>query len=360
MQIDFHHAVTYVAARLAGFEHGNAEVISYCAQYVDDAINGGTITFDNNAMYTRICSAHRMLDTRNWDELQNHHVWIPFHFLPGNGGLPAGGRPAGGFIEKIICRPGSPVAMDMVQACIADKESPYGLHRLGITMHVYADTWAHQGFAGVIHEVNRVSVLDDMEEQPKSKWGKFKEAVKDLWTKVESKFVKDALPLGHGSALAYPDMPYLQWKYRDYKGNRVRRDNTEDFMAAAEAMCRVMQRYRNVPASGIPGDEKMKIRELLSTIQDENGDQRHAKWLQAIEKGFFSFGPVRLDYQAKGLDSWKCRALGTPKEIDAAGERYRYSDSFLTNDWKMFHDALQAHRFAVIYDILPRYGICAA
>ena len=41
MQIDFHHAVTYVAARAAEFDHPEAEKIAYCAQYVDDAVKTG-------------------------------------------------------------------------------------------------------------------------------------------------------------------------------------------------------------------------------------------------------------------------------------------------------------------------------
>ena len=90
MQIDFHHTVTYVAARAAGFGHREGETIAYCAQYVDDAVNSGTIRFLNGAMYSRISSAHKMLDYRNFEKLANHHVWLPFHFLPGNGGLLTG------------------------------------------------------------------------------------------------------------------------------------------------------------------------------------------------------------------------------------------------------------------------------
>ena len=50
MQKDFHHAVTYTVARLATFGHREAETIAYCAQYVDDATNNGTVKFGNNAM----------------------------------------------------------------------------------------------------------------------------------------------------------------------------------------------------------------------------------------------------------------------------------------------------------------------
>ena len=84
MQIDFHHSVTYVLSRIAGFLHSEASIIAYCAQYVDDATNSGIIHFDNGWSFDRICSAHKLLDYRNFQELANHHVWIPFHFLPGN------------------------------------------------------------------------------------------------------------------------------------------------------------------------------------------------------------------------------------------------------------------------------------
>src|SRR5262245_26632229 len=109
MQIDFHHGVTYVVARLAGFDHRESEIVAYAAQYVDDATNAGTLIFDNGAMYERISSAHKMLDYRNFEELANHRVWIPFHFLPGNGGMPAGTDPPGTFIDKLRCTPDSPV-----------------------------------------------------------------------------------------------------------------------------------------------------------------------------------------------------------------------------------------------------------
>ena len=100
-----------------------------------------------------------MLDYRNFKELANHEVWIPFHFLPGNDGLQAGKDPSGKFINKIICEPNSYIAQDMIHSCIENKNTLYGLHRLGITMHVYADTWAHQGFAGVNHKVNNASKI---------------------------------------------------------------------------------------------------------------------------------------------------------------------------------------------------------
>lgn len=43
MQIDFHHATTYVLARMASFPHEEADIIAYSAQYVDDCTNGGLL-----------------------------------------------------------------------------------------------------------------------------------------------------------------------------------------------------------------------------------------------------------------------------------------------------------------------------
>lgn len=364
MQIDFHHAATYVIARYAGFGHHEAGIVAYCAQYVDDATNSGAIKFKNGAMYSRISSAHKALDYRHFNQLASHYVWIPFHFLPGNGGKPAGENPSGSFIEKLICRPNSYVARDMVRACILEKDKLYGLHRLGITMHVYADTWAHQGFAGVIHEVNDIRALNERGEEDCEFLEKMKGFFGGVFDRGASKFVGDALPLGHGAALSCPDKPYLTWMYKDHRGRVVERNNTSAFVEAAEQMCHAMQCYRaadpDADVSGLPQQGREKIEELLSSITGENGDDRHEKWIEKIAEGYFDFPAAELSYCAKGVGSWKYLALSTRGFKDRASDVYPYTPLFLSCDWKLFHDALQDHRFYVVHNLLPRYGICAA
>lgn len=354
MQIDFHHGVTYVLARLAGFEHGAAETIAYAAQYVDDATNGGCVTFDNGAMYARISSAHRMLDYRNLQELANHRVWIPFHFLPGNCGLPAGEEPRGKFIERLICTPDSPVARDMVRAAIDARGQANGLERLGVAMHVYADTWAHQGFAGVNHAQNSAEMVTDGEGAPDVR----------LLDRLTSYFVGEALPLGHGAVLSNPDHPWLQWGYTNGRGQVIRRDNPRDFLAAAEAMFKAMRRFRlgdaDAAVGGLAAADRARIDGMLRSLRDPEGEVRHAAWLDAIGRGEFSFGRASPVYIAKGEGSWKYAALGTTAEVDDEDEVFVYSPAFLRSQWKRFHDALQEHRFDVLHRILPHYGICAA
>jgi hypothetical protein len=353
MQIDFHHGVTYVVARLAGLGHDDASTVAYSAQYVDDATNSGFIKFNNGALFNRMSSAHKMLDYRNFKELANHHVWIPFHFLPANCGMPAGQEPQGEFIDRLICRPNSLVAQQMVRGCIQDKQAPYGLHRLGITLHVYADTWAHQGFAGVNHRINEVSNVTDAEGKPD----------RSMMKRLAGYFMSEALPLGHGGALSYPDKPFLKWAYTNGKGERVIRNNPKDFLEAADHLYQAIRRYQlgdaDAPVTGLMEPDKTMIATMLKVITDDDRHLRHQKWVQAIADGKFSFGKATISYVAKGKNSWKHQALGTERAVDLGDETFTYKTAFLNTHWKRFHDALQAHHFHVLHEVLPDYGICA-
>jgi hypothetical protein len=349
MQIDFHHAVTYVAARLAGFAHDDADIIAYAAQYVDDATCEGIIKFDNKAIYQRISSSHQAIDLENLDPVEDMLVWMPFHFLPGNGGAKPSDDPDGTFIHKLITIPDSLVAQEMVQAAIVDHEKPYSLHRLGITMHVYADTWAHQGFAGVLHEINDVH---DFQEIGNSHVFE-KEGLKGFISRVVQKAVP---PLGHGKANVFPDMPFLSWRYKNGHGIEVSRDNPEIFCKAANGLCKAMQRYRGQSETGIGETNMVSLRELFLNLKFENSRKRHTEWIKAIANGTFSFGPAAISYADDGTDSWKAQALGNSRDLPV----YPYNKSFLTSNWKLFHDALQLHRLTVSHDILPKYSICAA
>ena len=393
MQIDGHHAATYVAARLAGFSHSEADVISYAAQYVDDANNGGAIHFDDSAyLYYRIAYAHSMIDYNNLIDVENHLAWLPFHFLPGNGLLPAGSNPLDCELDKMVCKPDSPIARDMLRAALKDRGTPRELMRLGITMHVYADTFAHQGFIGAMSVGNVATNVtcgdSDIDEQikaltKKELFRKMLDGLKASWQflaasaviiarerKSPIKFWQNFFskePLGHAAVDTYPDQPYLVWEYNDYQGNLVRRDNPVLYIHALNMMVRAMQAWRandySMNLQAYPGmalEDTGAIEKLVRECRSPDGGVRHAQWLDAIRQGDFSFGSAELQYIPKGQGSWKQVALGTQKPKDSGLEVYPYTEGFLTSRWKLFHDAIQIHRSDVVHDILPRYGICAA
>ena len=354
MQIDFHHAVTYVISRLAGFEHDKAEIIAYSAQYVDDAVNEGPVSFDNGAIFNRNSSAHKMLDYRNFEQLGNSQCWVSFHFLPGNGGKKAGENPTGSFVNKLECTPNSFVAKDMLEHSFENRHKPYALQQLGIAMHVYADTWAHQGFVGINHDFNDIKEVNVINDNTMSWADKASSFFGEVWDNVQSQVVGDALPLGHGAVLSYPDMPHLHWTFTRRNGDKLDRVNYENFIEAAENMCKFMQRWQGKAQTGLGEKQTAIILNLFRTIVEENGEKRHERWLDEIANGTFSFGKQKLTYIGIGEGSWKFKALGK-----ATRKVYKYTPEFLDSNWKHFHDALLAHRFGVIHEILPRYGICA-
>ncbi len=351
MQTDFHHAVTYVTARIAGFDHDKADVIAYSAQYVDDAVSEGVVHFDNDAFYARIHSSHKSADLGNLNNDENHMIWLPFHFLPGNGGKGPGEDPEGSFIQKIVCFPDSPPAKEMLDAAFQDRNKPYSLHRLGIALHVYADTWSHRGFAGVIHEINEVEHAKEIKSS-----GMYSKPLQHVLEDV----LEDVIPpLGHGRAKDFPDLPFLHWQYKNGRGAVVERNNTDDFCEAADAMCKAMQQYLGKAPSGLPAADKALMRKVFLELKIKEDKPRHAKWLDIVENGFngekFSFGTASIAYAAEGPNSWKEKALGSSWDMRV----HQYSPAFLTSNWKLFHDALQLHRVTVLHDILPKYGICA-
>jgi hypothetical protein len=375
MQIDFHHGVTYIVARLAGFQHQEAQIIAYCAQYVDDATNAGIIGFNNGTTFHHISSAHKFLDYRNFRALAHHQVWIPFHFLPGNGGLPAGQSPVGADIEKLICRPNSCVAQEMMVACInaatdqgrartsnGESLNP-NLYRLGIAMHVYADTWAHQGFAGVNHQVNEAKILVDaqgnLDQRSTERVKRYFH--KNITNRLVHLFISEGFPLGHGAVLSNPDRPYLRWGYINGLDQRIMRDNPGDFLEAADQMCRWMQRYRigdhQADCPGLPPHDRQKIAHIMATTTERSSKVRHQVWLSAIAAGHFSFGKAKVCYRAKGKGSWKYEAIGTEAVVDTGDEVFPFHTAFMDSHWKRFHDALKDHRTYVIDQLLPQYGI---
>jgi len=349
MQKDMHFAGTYIVARASGFSHADASTIANSAQYVDDATEGGFVRFDNGALFQRTASCHTMATPENLDELQNHLAWMPFHFLPGNDGAD--------YPDRLICRENSQIAQDMVNACIDDRGLPQGLHRLGITAHVLADTFAHQGFAGMIHKVNTVTEL--FSDDPVLH-ASITSQIQTIWGELTH---SGAPMLGHGLAHTYPDLPWLEWSYTDGRMLKVKRDNLDIFLRALDTMCRMFQRYRNVEPAGLPAATINILRTHLSEIRNEDGQVRCDAWTTLLQQDDpFGWGGPHLDYQA---DGWRRQALG----IDGAFANFGnfteidpipYPPNFLTSDWKLFHDAAKDHRHQVMQRILPKYKLCGA
>lgn len=353
MQLDFHHAVTYVVARLAGMAHSDAVIVAYSAQYVDDATNKGTVRFTDGTRFERIASAHEITQIeKNLFNALDFSVWVPFHFLPGNNGAQAGQEGNIPKIQKLLCQPDSPIANEMIQSMMGSKQAPNALHRLGITIHVYADTWAHRRFAGIRNEVNQASSIsyqnmdggDAMLEAVKAKVGAM-------------------LDLGHGGVGTAPDLPFLEWSYVDGFGKPYSRRNWLDFMDACRKIFHLIIDHQGLSSSReIKSQDTTLLSYLFCNLRSPDPKVRHTKWVEQIEGGSFSFGKLSeqessdLDYRPKGVGSWKYEALGVTGEMDIPNIVYPANPNFKNTNWKKFHDAIKEHQ-ACVLRIINRYGI---
>jgi hypothetical protein len=270
-------------------------------------------------------------------------------------------------IERCITRPDSPPAREMMAAAVQRQKRPFALHRLGIASHVYADTWAHQGFVGLRDRINLATDIRGANDahHERTFGERFADFFHHATEEAEELFVGEALPVGHGVVLSYPDRPYLVWSYRNGRGELVERDNPRDFTQAARELYQWYRRYRDFSREGaavleraypVP-DEFAAVDRMLAEVVSEKKLERHAAWLAAVADGTFGFREP-LAYVEIGEGSWKHQALGTLEDVQSnPGKPIPCTPAFMTSHWKYFHDALQAHRFFVLNEMLPGYGI---
>ncbi len=208
MNSEFHYYAVYFLASHAGFSAGEAGTIAYSSQYVDDAVYSYEIVGGSGQLFL----PYRTLITQNytfWDDETRDLVYLPFHFIPGD--------PLRCSVERkediqncYIVTPDSPISKELLIAALRS----HNLYRIGIALHSYADTWAHQHFSGLIDNSN---IIDSGSILP---------------------------PVGHLQALNDPDIVTRQWEDPRLFNSRV--DNRERYLRAAGKIYRYLRTYRGL------------------------------------------------------------------------------------------------------------------
>ncbi|MGH8780882.1 DUF6765 family protein [Paraburkholderia sp.] len=355
MNIDFHYGVVYAIARLGGMDVDEAQTVAHACQYVDDATTEGLLRFAGGETFERIASAHEMIDYRNEDDDENRRIWVPFHFLPGAQGDTLD--------KRAVCRPNSDVAKLMVRHALGAHDAYNALHRLGVTLHVYVDTWAHQGFSGIESDYNRITHLEGDDYDHHTWRGKLNRMLVKFGLDVASVSIDLVSGQGHGAALHFPDMPWVKWRYQCRATHDfVERDNLPAYIEAADMTCKVVQAFKARTQEfetqpGLSADVKTALRTLLGESRSHNPDERLERVSSAIAAGEIPGLMEALPaYIPKGPDSWKHLATGITVKDDGNVAPV-WSQHFEDSDYRKFHDATKEHRFVVIQQILPTFGL---
>ncbi len=271
MNKDFHFEGTYCAARIAGFQHDDAEKIAWAAQMVDDCTEDllkqtGISGVYQNTVITCETFGDSIMDDIKYGEyslktnaaLQKiRSIWMPFHFLPGNFSpnhrqIYAGEQQWKGFsfdddIDgndfQCLCLHNSDLAREMIDDTISCYAVPPGqytpdllLYLIGIRMHVLADTWAHEFFIGTPNYwINDISGLK-VENPDVAEYGKIRTFPNVTFHSMSYH--------GHGRIGHLPDLGYLSYQYIPrWLGSPVIKNNTVIF---ARAFCQMVDALRAI------------------------------------------------------------------------------------------------------------------
>jgi hypothetical protein len=363
MDIDMHYYGTYALARAAGLSASVARRIATAAEFVDDSTDTEVIVHPDGARFRGESTAHHPADLAPINDRDDQLlVWVPFHFLPGAEGDTQS--------KKLVCRKNSQLAKEMIQHHLEWCEKPYAVELMGITAHVYADTFAHYGFSGVSSRVNRVKSdsfklengdpLAGAFDRFIGKFGTQGGLLKNFRAMLASKIGADASgALGHGAVATFPDQPYLEWSYRYEMPTAsgtdltVERQNANDFVegaAALHAMFREFAQRVVLFADGTGGLDFDTLRPIVQAIVAKcvARDGRIAEWKKAIGEGKFSREGAETiaDYDHT---EWRRQTvlLGQLARPELASGVPVYH----------FHHAAAMHRNYVLRELLPNYGI---
>ena len=358
MQIDMHYYGTYAMARAAGITRNAAKIIATAAQFVDDNAAKDSIEFRDGGRLDAEATAHHAVDRKNIDLEDQRKIWVPFHFLPGNQGKT--------YTERLMCRKDSEIAQEMVKNNLSLADRPYALPLIGITAHVYADTFSHYGFSGISSRRNKIvndsfkfKDLDTkMERYILDKAEKFKENYPEeggFLTNIKSWLAeKLSGALGHGAAVTFPDRPYLKWsfKYEDPESNSGERDNPATFIEGCEALHKLFRTFAKARPDCAGNDFsrfsdiKKEIEGIL--IRQEPKKKRIQAWESAAKNGnLFATGPETIPrYNA---DIW----------LNERENLVRKKDSGTVTGLAVyrFYQAAAVYRTYILRILLPSKGL---
>ena len=361
MQVDMHYYGTLAMALAAGIPKDDAEIIAYASQFVDDSTGTDSEENEDHGPLYAINTAqgHRQVIIDNPFRIQEitieqRRVWIPFHYLPGGEGTT--------FSEKLLCIKNSKIAQKMLEHSMeVAHNKPFELHLIGITAHVYMDTFTHYGFSGISSTLNRIknnTILLNEDQK-----------IDALLPRLNVAHIAEGIArgLGHVGVIELPDIPYLKWQFEfdrprsNYDDKNVR-DNSIDFMEGCKSLYNYFLKFakkkyskfdswRNFASSGlnfrnVKAGKRIKfskIKEILRNIiefENDNKEDRIEKW--------YDSGLIQ-DCKRYNKDTWE-------QDKEKFSKLLSSSNGILTDVYR-FHQAATYHRYYVLKDLLPSYGI---
>ncbi len=307
MNIEFHYYSIYILARHAGFDEKSSFILAYSSQHVDDNTFQCTVKTKNKEFTNYISQTNDILKPKK--ELMR--IYPCFHFFPGdfeeNSAMRKDGK-----LHLLNTTPNSRNVSTLLQKAIKTAS----LYRIGIALHTYADSFAHQNFVGYYDCFNAMK-------------GLLKRMVPDI---------------GHADAGFNPDIPGKIWKDERLVSSSRLINNTERFLQAASY---IFDYLWNIENKTIKEKTKRNAREKALSIlkkcyykEFKGGDYYKRKRMRL----YFEYGQMPPYDQALWIkEAVKEHVHPVPSAIPLKIS-CNNDDSFYQSDWYQFQKAVKDHQ----------------
>jgi hypothetical protein len=335
MKIDFHYYTIFALLKFLGMTDTNAQIVAYSSQQVDDARYGHTLYFESGGRAVQTMAQHDFLSLKADNKDIMFDVYVPFHYLPALEGDT--------FEEKLICKPNSKTVQALYAFAEEKLDAEYGLHLLGIILHVIADTYSHNQYSGIESDYNLVSeVRTKRDDYNKVRWFQLNAA-------------KLAPPIGHAYVYDLNDESNMVWSYTNAIGKPITLDNKVVYKKACFEIYAALQSIRDSHAYLFP-DKTSSLDQYYETISALYSDysmieEREKLWLSTFRNGAFGF----KSNQKYSKRDWFKEAV-TVKKYNWF-ERYIAKATYQDSNWKLFQDALKVYKDHLHREVLSKHQI---
>jgi len=323
MNVEFHYYCLYYLSRQAGLDDRFSGLLAASSQYVDASTYPLSFSTPREQLSITVTQNYVF-----WDEAVRRDIYLPFHFLPG-GSSGTADQASQGKANPYTVRPNGYIAKELLILAFKEKD-PY---LMGIALHSFADTWAHQNFSGLVEEGNSISTGGSMLELP---------------------------PAGHLQALTQPDEPDRVWFDPRLPEHERRISNSQRFVQAGRKIYRYLCIFNNKPYS----DEELVL------------DSMQSIWTGSTKEGRLADYAIRWDLAPWDARDWQGAAGAAPRPslfsdiknydklawakrevMKSLGEKppvYQVDSGFYSSNLYHWHEAAIEHRKRALHALSER------
>ncbi len=321
MDKNFHYYAVKVIATLAGFRPDEAQIIAQFSQFVDDFILSQAIPINQSDVPPFAAGIKDLYDGKSFHTVktgitifrsmssdEQEKVVIPFHFIP-----------VRQLLEKKQTYTTVPANFKdnslidfMLNGVISQAVwlgNPWSMTLLGIVLHIFADTWAHQGFSGYKEDLNK-GYIDEANTH-----------IGTVSTRKNFYGYELLSPIGHANFGHAPDESALSYtchqmdSSKSYRPKPLRYNSDVFINCAKQMLCALMfakTQGRESPNTADYNRLETILKKGFAIDEHDNDDILAEHWKQSCSDIGFHYNSNEIIKDIFGLNERKL-----PKDISA-------------------------------------------